>query len=245
MDNPGGPVDSRPAPPPVSGGAPAPPVVAAAPPPGAPGPRGRAGPRAPRPAGGVGGGGARGGGTGGRAGRGGRSQRGAPGGAAAAASRRSASQHQPEGAGVIIDMEPVADVLAVAVDRHGSPASALDRERNQFFGELIWPVVVGAIGDQQRQPVGTLPGAREMIGTGLARRIRRARVVRRAFGEVSRLPKGTEHLIGRDVEKAEGRRGRPGLREQVAERAASQMSARTKRCRGSSSAPASDSRLPA
>ena len=51
-----------------------------------------------------------------------------------------------------------------------------------------------------------LPGAREVVGRGLARRIRAARVVGRGLGEGRvAVCEGTEHLVGGDVVKAETR----------------------------------------
>ncbi|MNT59100.1 hypothetical protein D3C72_1965760 [compost metagenome] len=54
---------------------------------------------------------------------------------------------------------------------------------DQLLGKMVWPVVIRAVGDHHRQPIGTVPGADQMIGTGLGSRIRRAWVVGRGLGE--------------------------------------------------------------
>ena len=43
---------------------------------------------------------------------------------------------------------------------------------NQFFRKMIGAVVVGAVGDQYRQAVGSMPRPYQMIGTGLAGEVR-------------------------------------------------------------------------
>jgi len=66
-------------------------------------------------------------------------------------------------AAVILDIEPIADVGPVAVDREFLPVKNFaDHQRNQLLGELIGPVVVRAVGSDDVQPVGV------MIGPGKA-----------------------------------------------------------------------------
>lgn len=73
-----------------------------------------------------------------------------------------------EGLGVVFDIEPVADVFAGAIDRDGLAAQGLEEDDgNEFFGELAGAVVVRAIGDHDRQAIGVVPGAGEVIGSGL------------------------------------------------------------------------------
>jgi hypothetical protein len=74
--------------------------------------------------------------------------------------------------GMVVDVDPVAHVAAVSVERDRlAEPRAQDGERDQLFGKLVWPVVVAGVGDDDRQAVGALPGARQMVGCGLARRV--------------------------------------------------------------------------
>ena len=60
---------------------------------------------------------------------------------------RPASSTRPECAGVVLDVEPVADVVAVAVDRQGLALQGVeDHQRDQLLGELVGAVVVRAVG---------------------------------------------------------------------------------------------------
>jgi len=60
-----------------------------------------------------------------------------------------------DGPAVVEDVEPVADVLAAAVDRDLlSLEEVRGKERDQLLGELVGPVVVGAPGDDHREAVG-------------------------------------------------------------------------------------------
>ncbi len=80
-------------------------------------------------------------------------------------SRRSALlQHRDEAAGVILDVDPVALVLAVAVDGEVLALQRVERSsRDQLLGEVPRPVIVRAVGHQHRQAVGLVPGAGQVV----------------------------------------------------------------------------------
>ena len=81
-------------------------------------------------------------------------------------------EDQVDGAGVVFDVEPVADILALAIDRQRpAVADVVDEQRDQLFGKLIGPVVVRAVGYDRRQTVGVVVGPHEMVGRGFGRRI--------------------------------------------------------------------------
>ena len=70
---------------------------------------------------------------------------------------------------MILDVEPIANILALAVDRQRLSIERLDdHERNEFFRKMIGAVIVRAIGEQGRQPIGLVPGANQMVGGRLA-----------------------------------------------------------------------------
>ena len=81
-------------------------------------------------------------------------------------------ENQVDGAGVVLNEEPVAHVLALAI--HGqrtAVAYVVDEERNQFLGELVWPVVVGAVGHDGGHAVGVVKSTHKVVAARLARRI--------------------------------------------------------------------------
>src|SRR5947209_8648777 len=59
-----------------------------------------------------------------------------------------------ERATVIVDVDPVADVLALAVHRQRLVGCRLrNHQGNEFLGKLVGAVIVGTAGDQSRQSV--------------------------------------------------------------------------------------------
>ena len=106
----------------------------------------------------------------------------------------------PDGAGVVLGVDPVADVLAVELG-----ADAVDDVRDlpgdELLHVLVGAVVVGAVGDRGAKPVGAGPGAHEHVGAGLGRAVRGARLIRRLLGELRRVVERqvAVDLVGGDV----------------------------------------------
>ena len=94
----------------------------------------------------------------------------------------------PDGAGMVLGMNPVADVLAAAIELG---ADAVDYVRDlpgdELLHVLVGAVVVGAVGDRGTQAVGASPGPHEHVGGRLGRAVRRARAVGRLLGELGRV----------------------------------------------------------
>jgi len=89
-----------------------------------------------------------------------------------------------EGAGVVFDIQPVADLAAVAVDGQGFAGEGVEDDvGDEFFGEVAWAVVVGAVGDEGGQAVGALPGAHEVVAGCFAGGVGAGRGVGGGFGE--------------------------------------------------------------
>ena len=113
-----------------------------------------------------------------------------------------AGQDVPDGRGVVLGVDPVADVLAAAVELG---AHAVDDVRDlpgdELLHVLVGAVVVGAVGDRGAQAVGAGPRAHEHVGAGLGARVRRGRVVRRLLRELRRVVERevAVDLVGGDV----------------------------------------------
>ena len=108
----------------------------------------------------------------------------------------------PDGAGVILGVDPVADVLAAAVELGAHAVDDVgDLPRDELLHVLVGAVVVGAVGDRGSQAVGSGPGAHEHVGGRLGRAVRRARVVGRLLGELGGVVerKVAVDLVGGDV----------------------------------------------
>jgi hypothetical protein len=100
-------------------------------------------------------------------------------------------------AGVVLDIEPVAHILALAIDRQRLALERIeDDQRNELFGKMAGAEIVRAIGEQHRQAVGVMPGAHQMIGGRFRRRVRRIGPIGRIFAEVPMGVERPEHLIG-------------------------------------------------
>ena len=108
----------------------------------------------------------------------------------------------PDGRGVVLGVDPVADVLALPVELG---ADAVDDVRDlpgdELLHVLVGAVVVGAVGDRGAKPVGAGPGADEHVGAGLGRAVGARRAVRSLLGELRRVVERqvAVDLVGGDV----------------------------------------------
>lgn len=108
----------------------------------------------------------------------------------------------PDGAGVVLGVDPVAHVLALPVELGSDAVDDVgDLPGDELLHVLVGAVVVGAVGDRCSQAVGAGPGAHEHVGARLGARVRAARVVRRLLGELGRVVerKVAVDLVGGDV----------------------------------------------
>ena len=108
--------------------------------------------------------------------------------------------------GVVVDVEPVAGGVPVAVDRQRLARERLgDEARDHLLRMLARSVVVEGAHDHDRQPVGDEVRVREPVASRLRRRIGRARVERMLLvhGRVLRRP---VHLARGDQDEALDRR---------------------------------------
>ena len=108
----------------------------------------------------------------------------------------------PDGAGVVLGVDPVADVLAAAVELGADAVDDVgDLPGDELLHVLVGAVVVGAVGDRGAQAVGAGPGADQHVGGRLGARVRAARAVRRLLGELRRVVERqvAVDLVGGDV----------------------------------------------
>lgn len=108
----------------------------------------------------------------------------------------------PDGAGVVLGVDPVADVLALPVEFGAHAVDDVgDLPGDELLHVLVGAVVVGAVGDRGAKPVGAGPGAHEHVGGSLGARVRRRGLVRRLLGELGRVVERqvAVDLVGRDV----------------------------------------------
>ena len=108
----------------------------------------------------------------------------------------------PHGRGVVLGMDPVADVLALAVELGAHAVDDVrDLARDELLHVLVGAVVVGAIGDRGAKAVGAGPGADQHVGGRLGRAIGRGRPVGRLLGELGRVVERqvAVDLVGGDV----------------------------------------------
>lgn len=96
----------------------------------------------------------------------------------------------PHGAGMILGMNPVANVLALAIELR---TNTVDDIRNLAWDELlhmlIGTVVVRAIGNRSPQAIRTSPGAHKHVGGRFGGAVRTRRMVGRLLGELYRIIK--------------------------------------------------------
>lgn len=108
----------------------------------------------------------------------------------------------PDGAGVVLGVNPVADVLALSVELRLDPVDDVgDLPGDELLHVLVGAVVVGAVGDSGAKAVGAGPGADQHVGGRLGARVRAARVIRRLLGELGGVVERqvAVDLVGGDV----------------------------------------------
>ena len=113
-----------------------------------------------------------------------------------------AGQDVPDGRGVVLGVDPVADVLALSIELGADAVDDVgDLPGDELLHVLVGSVVVGAVGDRGAQAVGAGPGTHEHVGGRLGARVRAARAVRRLLGELGGVVERqvAVDLVGGDV----------------------------------------------
>lgn len=113
-----------------------------------------------------------------------------------------AGQDGPDGGAVVLGVDPVADVPAVAVEPGAHAVDEVgDLARDELLNVLVGAVVVGAVGDGGSQAEGAGPGAHQQVGGRLGGAVRGARAVGRLLGEAGGVVQRqvAVDLVGGDV----------------------------------------------
>ena len=113
-----------------------------------------------------------------------------------------AGEDGPHGGAVVLGVDPVADILAVAVELGARAVDQVrDLPRDELLHVLVGAVVVGAVGDGGLQAEGAHPGAHEHVGGRLGGAVGAARAVRGLLGEAGRVVERqvAVDLVGGDV----------------------------------------------
>lgn len=113
-----------------------------------------------------------------------------------------AGEDAPHGGAVVLGVDPVADVPAVAVELGAHPVDEVrDLARDELLNVLVGAVVVGAVGDGGSQAEGAGPGAHQQVRARLGGAVRGARAVGRLLGEAGRVVQRqvAVDLVGGDV----------------------------------------------
>ena len=107
-----------------------------------------------------------------------------------------AVENSVDSAGVVDDIEPVANVVALTIDRERLTMTyIIDEQRYKFFWKLIGAVVVGAVGDDSGQAISVVECAHEMVAGSLRSAVRAVRHIFKVLGkEVVAID-----LMGREV----------------------------------------------
>ena len=73
-------------------------------------------------------------------------------------------ENEVNGTCMVLNEQPVANILTLAIDgKRLTMTDVVDEQRNQFLGELIGTVVVGAVGYDDRHAVGVVVGTYKMV----------------------------------------------------------------------------------
>src|ERR1700730_13210432 len=71
---------------------------------------------------------------------------------------------QVKRSGMILDVEPVADIGAFPIDRKRFALQGIENDqRNQFLRKMVWSIVIRAVRNDNRKAIGSMPCHGQMI----------------------------------------------------------------------------------
>ncbi len=93
-------------------------------------------------------------------------------------------ENEVDGPRVVLHVKPVADILSLSVDRKRfAVTDIVDKQWDELLRELERAVVVRAVGNHRRQPVGVVEGADEVVAGGLRRAVGAVGLIFHILGE--------------------------------------------------------------
>ncbi len=93
-------------------------------------------------------------------------------------------EDQVDSPGVVLHVQPVADVLTLAIDRQRFPMTdVIDKQRNKLLRELVRAVVVGAVRDDGRHPERVMEGTHKVVRAGFGGAVRAVRLILQVLRE--------------------------------------------------------------
>ena len=107
-------------------------------------------------------------------------------------------ENRPHARAVVLGVDPVAHVLALAVQLRTLPVQNVrDLARDELLHVLVRAVIVTAVRDRRPDPVRARPRAHQHVGRRLRGRIRAGRMVRGTLREPGRIVQGevAVHLV--------------------------------------------------
>src|SRR5262249_37246228 len=132
--------------------------------------------------------------------------------------RPALAEHGQDRAAVVVHVDPVADVAAVAVDRNGLAAHGVGQgQRDQLLGKLARAVVVAAAGDHRVHAEGVVRGPDQMLGSRLGGRVGAVRVVGGLLPEKGGvvLRQAAHDFVGGDQDEAAHAAGAGGVEQDL------------------------------
>ena len=74
------------------------------------------------------------------------------------------NKDQVKRSGMILDIEPVADIGALPIDWKRLTLQRIENDqRNQLFRKMVWSIVIRAVRNDNRKTIGSMPRHGQMI----------------------------------------------------------------------------------
>src|SRR5271157_1800127 len=103
---------------------------------------------------------------------------------------------------MIFDIKPIANIFPIAVNRQRLSLQGIENnQRNEFFRELIWAIIIRTVGYCHRQEESFIVGAHQMVGSRLGRGIWAVGTIWSVFAEKAFGAETAVNLIGADMVK--------------------------------------------
>src|SRR5260370_42400503 len=88
------------------------------------------------------------------------------------------SKDKVKRSGMILDIEPVADIGAFPIDRKRLTLQGIENDQwNQLLRKMVWSIVIRAVRNDNRKAIGTMPHHGQMIRSSFRCGIRRRGIV--------------------------------------------------------------------